>query len=249
MIEELLRAPVCAAEAFGDDRRAALFPGEEALVAASPPRRRLEFATARGCARAALARLGRPPAAVLADRRGAPRWPDGITGSITHCAGYRAAAVALTRDVVSLGLDAAPNRPLRRPDMLDVIARDSERARLPALQAAGPRVSWDQLLFSAKEAVYKAWYPVARRWLDFESADIEFDVAGGTFAARLLVELPPALAGPVLADTGLADTGLASGTLRGVWTASPEFLLTAVVTRPVVAGTAGARRPATVSER
>lgn len=218
MIEELLRSPVCGAEAFGDDPRAVLFPGEEALIGRASQRRREEFATARQCARTALTRLGKPPAAVLADARGAPRWPDGITGSITHCAGYRAAAVALTRDVVSLGLDAAPNRPLRRPDMLDVITRESERARLPALRAAAPGVCWDQLLFSAKESVYKAWYPVARRWLDFESADIAFDIRSGTFSARLLADVPPALTG-------------ATGILHGAWVIGQEFLLTAVVAR------------------
>jgi 4'-phosphopantetheinyl transferase EntD len=88
-------------------------------------------------------------------------------------------------------------------------------------------VCWDQLLFSAKESVYKAWYPVARRWLDFESADIEFDVGGGTFSARLLTDLPPPLAGL---------TG-PPGTLHGTWAASREFLLTAVVaSRPPDAG-------------
>ena len=33
------------------------------------------------------------------------------------------------------------------------------------------RVCWDRLLFSAKEAVYKAWFPLAGRWLGFEDAD------------------------------------------------------------------------------
>jgi len=214
----LLRPPVHAAEAFGDDPGAVLFPGEEALIARASPRRRGEFATARECARAALVRLGVSPAPVLADELGAPRWPEGIAGSITHCAGYRAAAVAHTADVMSLGLDAAPNRPLRKPDMLTVIARDSERARLPALRAAAPGVCWDQMLLSAKESVYKAWYPIARRWLDFASADITFDVRGREFLARLLVRVPPALA-------AVGDPG----TLRGTWVASPDILLTAVV--------------------
>ena len=139
MIEKLLQPPVRAAEAFGDDPCVALFPGERAVIARAPERRRKEFATARGCARSALARLGCPPVPVLTDRLGAPLWPGGVTGSITHCAGYRAAAVALTSDVVSLGLDAAPNAPLRNPDMLDVIARDAERARLAGL--ANPTIT------------------------------------------------------------------------------------------------------------
>jgi 4'-phosphopantetheinyl transferase EntD len=215
MIEQLLKPPVQAAEAFGDDPAVALFPGEHAVIARAPRRRREEFATARHCARAALGRLGCPPVPVLPDRLGAPQWPGGVTGSITHCAGYRAAAVALTSDVASLGLDAAPNAPLRNAGLLEIIAQDAERARLAEL-AAAPGVCWDQLLFSAKEAVYKAWYPLARCWLDFESADIEIDVATGTFSARLAVPGPRALAAP-------------GGAVRGCWLARPEFLLTAVV--------------------
>jgi 4'-phosphopantetheinyl transferase EntD len=218
MIADLIQPPVHGAEAFGDNPGAVLFPGEDALIERASPSRRKEFATARECARAALARLGQPPAAILADHLGAPRWPDGITGSITHCAGYRAAAVALTSDVVSVGLDAAPNRPLPKPGMLDVIARESERGCLAGLRETAPGVCWDRMLFSAKESVYKAWYPVARRWLDFESADIEFDIRRRGFSARLLVHAPPALA-------------TAPAILRGTWVASAELLLTAVIVR------------------
>jgi 4'-phosphopantetheinyl transferase EntD len=216
MIEEMLGPPVEAAEAFGDDPAATLFPAEHAVMAKAPERRRREFTTARGCARAALARLGQPPVPVLPDRLGAPQWPEGFAGSITHCSGYRAAAVARTKYVLSLGLDAEPNRPLRDVGMLDIIARDEERARLGELAARVPGVCWDRLLFCAKEAVYKAWYPLAGCWLDFESADIVIDPHEGAFTARLLVP------GPLVAGSPLT-------TLRGRWLASHGFLVTAVV--------------------
>ncbi|HEX5740202.1 MAG TPA: 4'-phosphopantetheinyl transferase, partial [Pilimelia sp.] len=38
-------------------------------------------------------------------------------------------------------------------------------------------------------AVYKAWYPLARRWLGFEEARVTLH-HGGTFDARLLVPGP-----------------------------------------------------------
>ena len=53
MIEKLLQPPVRAAEAFGDDPCVALFPGERAVIARAPERRRKEFATARGWTAAA----------------------------------------------------------------------------------------------------------------------------------------------------------------------------------------------------
>src|SRR5258708_33184115 len=109
MIERILPSWVAAVESFGDDPAAVLFPQERAAIARASESRRREFATARACARAAMTRLGLSEVAVLPGSRGAPQWPEGVTGSITHCAGYRAAAVALTRDVVSLGVGAEPN--------------------------------------------------------------------------------------------------------------------------------------------
>ena len=42
---------------------------------------------------------------------------------------------------------------------------------------------WDRILFCAKEATYKAWFPLTKRWLGFEDAHIVFDLdppGGGT---------------------------------------------------------------------
>jgi 4'-phosphopantetheinyl transferase EntD len=216
VIETLLRPPVEAAEAFADDPAAVLFPDELAVVATASQRRRREFATARGCAHAALARLGLPSAAVRADRMGAPLWPEGVVGSITHCSGYRAAAVAPAGQVAALGLDAEPNRPLRADGLLDYITTEQERARLAVLAGQVPGVCWDKLLFSAKEAVYKAWYPLAGCRLDFRSADLVIDPHQGTFTARLLVPGPPVGGSPLT-------------TLSGRWLAGRGLLVTAVV--------------------
>lgn len=216
MIERIVCPPVLVAETFGDDPAAALFPEENAVIARAAESRRREFATGRACARAALRRLGQPPVPILSGPRGAPRWPDGVTGSITHCPGYRAAAVARTRDVVSLGMDAEPNQPLPDPGMLDLIATETERVRLAVLADSVPGVCWERLLFSAKESVYKTWFPLTHRWLDFESADIVIDPRAGTFTARLLVE-------------GLVVDGSPLGVLHGHWLADQGFLATAIV--------------------
>jgi 4'-phosphopantetheinyl transferase EntD len=216
MIERILPPPVAAAEAFGDDPAATLFPEERAVIARAAESRRREFTTARVCARTALARLGQPPVPVLPGPRGAPQWPEGVTGSITHCAGYRAAAVALNSDVVSLGVDAEPNEPLPDGGMLDVIALAGERARLAELAAGMPGTCWDRLLFSAKESVYKTWFPLARRWLGFESADVVIDPCEGTFTARLLVP-------------GLLVDGTPLSLLNGQWLADQGLLVTAIV--------------------
>ncbi|MFI0479440.1 4'-phosphopantetheinyl transferase [Actinomadura sp. 9N215] len=193
-----------------------LLPQECAVIARAAESRKREFATARSCARGALARLGLPAVAVLPGPGGAPQWPDGVTGSITHCAGYRAAAVALTRDVASLGVDAEPNEALPDRDMMRLIAIDEERGHVAELSAGRPDVSWERLLFSAKESVYKAWFPLARRWLGFESAGIVIDPNAGTFTARLLVP------GPILNGSSLR-------LLHGRWLAEKGLLVTTVV--------------------
>jgi enterobactin synthetase component D / holo-[acyl-carrier protein] synthase len=200
-LRALLPAAASVVETFADDLPGSLFPEEEALVAAAVVKRKQEFATGRRCAHAAMARLGVPPAPLLTGPNREPLWPDGIVGSITHCAGYRAAAVARGGDLASIGIDAEPNQPTPR-GVLDLVALPAEHDQLAELAAAAPAVSWDRMLFSAKESVYKAWFPLARRWLGFTEAEIAFSPAAGTFTAKLLVPGPELDGAPVTGFTG-----------------------------------------------
>ena len=86
-------------------------------------------------------------------------WPAGIRGSMTHCAGYAAAAVGPISRISAIGIDAEPDAPL--PDgVLDLVATAAERDRLAVTPRKPDIPHWDRLLFSAKEAVYKAWFPL-----------------------------------------------------------------------------------------
>jgi 4'-phosphopantetheinyl transferase EntD len=234
MIEKILPVTVAAEERRTDPPDAGLYPEEEALVIRAVPKRRAEFATARLCARAALATLGEPPVAILPGPRGAPRWPRGVVGTITHCAGYRAAAVARSADLAAIGMDAEPHGPL--PDgVLPVVSRPAEAAALAALARTAPGVHWDRMLFSAKESVYKAWFPLTGRWLDFEEAELTFDGVDltsdgiapgldgapaaldrtGTFTVRLLADGPPP-----------------SAEFAGRWLVADGLVLTSVTVEP-----------------
>ena len=202
LIGRLLPAAVTAVDVFGDVADAVLFAEEEAVVAQAVESRRREFASVRHCARRALAELGFEPAPILPGDKREPQWPAGIVGSMTHCAGYRAAAVAPAAAVASLGIDAEPAAPL--PDgVFDLVTVEPERGPLAALGTVRPDVSWDRLLFCAKECVYKAWFPLTRRWLGFEEAQVTFGL-DGTFTARLLVP------GPIV-------DGRSLGTFAGRW--------------------------------
>ncbi|MEV7288983.1 4'-phosphopantetheinyl transferase superfamily protein [Streptomyces sp. NPDC093252] len=213
MIEELLPASVAAVETFGHDdtAEAALYPEEAALVERAVTKRRREFATVRVCARAAMERLGVPPHPVLTGERGAPNWPGGLVGSMTHCEGYAAAALARAGDLASLGVDAEPHGPL--PDgVLEAVALPAERARLARLTAHRPDLHWDRLLFSAKESVYKAWFPLTGAWLDFSEADIDLTPAPDTETSDAVAA---DRAAPDAGAPGTAASGaVVSGTLR-----------------------------------
>nr|WP_203672868.1 MULTISPECIES: 4'-phosphopantetheinyl transferase superfamily protein [unclassified Streptomyces] len=189
----MLPSAVAAVATVRDVPDGGLYPEEEALVSRAVPKRRREFATVRHCARRAFGRLGIPPGPITRAEGGASRWPEGTVGSMTHCVGYRAAAVAWRRDILALGIDAEPHEPLPG-GVLEAVTVAGERAALADLAEAHPQVHWDRLLFSAKESVYKAWYPLTGRSLAFTDAALDFDPARGTFTARLLVP-PPALAG------------------------------------------------------
>jgi 4'-phosphopantetheinyl transferase EntD len=210
VIGDILPPSVAAEEAFGDDPAAEIFPEEQEAIARAVATRRQEFTTGRACARAALARLGLPPAPILRGQRGEPRWPAGVVGSITHCAGYRACAVAHQRDVRTIGLDAEPHGPL--PDgVLDAVAAPAEQSRLKELATARPGIHWDRLLFSAKESVYKAWFPVTGEWLGFGDATVDFDPDSDRFTARILADAAPIthFEGRWLVSHGLLATAIA----------------------------------------
>jgi 4'-phosphopantetheinyl transferase EntD len=218
VIASLLPSWVRAVETTQDADEDTLWPEERSLVTKAVAKRRLEFTTVRACARAALAELGVPPAPILPGLRGAPGWPDGVVGSMTHCAGYRAAAVAWHRSAASIGIDAEPHGPL--PDgVLAAIARPEEQGWLAELARSAPGVHWDRLLFSMKESVYKAWFPLTGRWLGFEEASVTVDPEAATFIARLQV------AGPVLGGRELTE-------FSGRYGVSDGLVVTTIVVPP-----------------
>ncbi len=215
MIDELLPADVAAEEIVGEDPTATLLPGEEYLVAKAVAKRRTEVTHARACAHRALAAIGKPSdEPILRGSKGEPLWPAGVVGSITHTAGYYAAAVADSGKIRSIGMDAEVHGEL--PDgVLSHIAFGRELTMLTGL-GRRDQVWWDRVLFSAKESVYKAWFPLTGRWLGFEDAEIMLDPTAGTFAARILI------------DGTTSDGTDPLSTMAGRWLVRDGFVLTAI---------------------
>jgi 4'-phosphopantetheinyl transferase EntD len=188
-MERILPDSAVVAEAGDDEAASTPFPAEAALVADAVASRRREFATGRTCAHRALEGLGLPAVPILAGNRGEPVWPAGVVGSIAHCRGYRGCALARASDLAAIGIDAEPNEPLKE-GLVERIAGAEEMRELERLRRAEPAIAWERLLFSAKEAVYKTWYPLTQRWLGFEDVVLTIDPRERTFAARLLVPGP-----------------------------------------------------------
>jgi 4'-phosphopantetheinyl transferase EntD len=165
------------------------WPEEQAAVAKAVERRQLEHGTVRRLARAAMAELGVAPAPLLTGEKREPLWPPGVVGSLTHCRGYCAAAVALDTQVRSVGIDAEPDERLRE-SLVDRLCHPAEVERLDWFDAdPGMR---GKAIFCIKEAIYKVWYPVAGRWLGFLDVDVSA-ASSGAFTATVLVDAPPEL--------------------------------------------------------
>jgi 4'-phosphopantetheinyl transferase EntD len=142
---------------------------EQSAVERAVTKRVREFAWGRGCARAALERLGEGKPGVPQGKNREPLWPRGVAGSITHCDGLCAAAVARRTTVHSIGLDAEPHR-LLPERVLHYITSADERAALAQLPQAFRY--WPIVLFSAKESVFKCWFPITGKPLRFDDVRI-----------------------------------------------------------------------------
>ncbi|TQR85639.1 4'-phosphopantetheinyl transferase superfamily protein [Mycobacterium hodleri] len=216
LLSTVLPPVLASAELYGDPADLAPLPEEEPLIARSVAKRRNEFVTVRYCARQALGDLGLPPVPILKGDKGEPCWPDGVVGSLTHCEGFRGAVVGRTAEVRSVGIDAEPHAVLPK-GVLDAISLPAERSALGGLPGGA---HWDRVLFCAKEATYKAWFPLTHRWLGFEDAHITFSVDGsgsaGSFESKILVD-PRAESGPPLSA------------LSGRWSVGDGLVLTAIV--------------------
>ena len=166
-----------------------LAPEERSVVSQAVDIRKSEFGDARWCAHRALKELGYTGSEpILRGERGMPLWPEGYTGSMTHTEGLRAAVAAPVSQVRSMGLDAEPAEPLPE-HVLTMIARAGEMPQLGRLQRAGITCP-DRLLFCAKEATYKTWFPMTHRWLDFDQAEIDLRLDGSLISYILARPTP-----------------------------------------------------------
>jgi 4'-phosphopantetheinyl transferase EntD len=212
VIKDIVPTSVAVVEATGVLPDASLLPEETIALGRVSEGRRREFTNARTCARRALRELDLPPMPILPGLNREPLWPQGIVGSITHCRGYSAAAVARRVQVATIGIDVEVNAELP-PGVLEIVALGKEVQFLNSTPQAG--ICWDRVMFSAKESVYKAWFQVTKRWLDFQDVSISIEPEYEAFTAQLLITPPmidgrptPTFEGRFRIDTDLIFTAV-----------------------------------------
>jgi len=220
VVSSLFPKEVVTEEAHSACFEGSIHPEEEALVRDAYPKRRVEFAAGRECARRALEKLGVTDFPILAAADRAPIWPPGLVGTISHAGEYCGAAVARKGDVGGLGLDIERLKGLDR-ECTPLICTAPELSLLgSAPESQQERLSY--LIFSAKECVYKCLHGATEKWLDFHDVMIsplpishDSDHAPRDFEAVLLVD---------------ADDGFERGKrLRGKYSFRDGYVFTAMV--------------------
>jgi 4'-phosphopantetheinyl transferase EntD len=167
---------VVAAQLLGEADPALLHPEESHAVRQVAPRRLKDYAAGRECARLALRQLGVEGFALLPGASRRPLWPAGVAGSITHTRGCCIAAVARTREVRSLGVDAEVVEAVHEELWPRICCRE-ELAWLER-QEPGQRPLLAALLFAAKESFYKCQHALTDEWLGFEDVRVEVTADG-----------------------------------------------------------------------
>ncbi|BCG79326.1 4'-phosphopantetheinyl transferase [Mesorhizobium sp. 113-3-3] len=159
--------------AIRDADEAHLLPEEARSISARQPAMRRASGAARWIAHRLLADIGVKDVAIPRAPSGAPLWPDRTIGSLAHDDDMAVAAVAPVGSIVSLGIDVEPAQPLP-DDIFAIVATGADRTGAADQRLAG------RILFAAKEAVYKAAYPLDREVLGYEDIAVDLDAGRAT---------------------------------------------------------------------
>jgi len=138
------------------------------------PLRRRHFILGRLCAKLCLAKLGLPPIPILKDDAGAPIWPDGVVGSISHSHSCCVAVAASSSQYTNVGVDIEYTKALQ-PDLWPIIFSSAELAFLASHSSASWRQNLAARMFTAKEAFYKCQFPITQCWIDFKEVEIHIN--------------------------------------------------------------------------
>ena len=152
-------------------------------------KRQIEFASGRAAARFALNEVGVEALPVLRGQKGEPHWPPGIVGSITHCYPWSVAVAIRYPNIFATGVDLETTERMRGAEISELVCGSDELDWV----RAGNLKERLTMIFSAKESVYKAFYPLCQRYIDFKDVELTWVPAQSCFHAKFLASFGPGL--------------------------------------------------------
>lgn len=164
-----------------------LFTSEKELIENCSLKRQIDFCKGRYCAHQALEKLGRSGFAILRDPHGAPIWPVGITGSISHSGDMAAAVVVEETEILAIGLDLQIRNQILPHSVLTTFFHSDEIENYLNLTESYSEL-FSYAVFSAKESIFKCYYMIDRSFLNLHEISVTLDWCSGTFRTRITGE-------------------------------------------------------------
>lgn len=161
-------------------------------LAKAVSKRRAEYISGRYCAKYALKLLGYPGYGehIPIHQLRYPDWPTGIIGSITHKEAFTSAAVGYKSDLAGIGIDAENYIGGELANRIETMISGKDDVESLMDQIGLDRNIVLTIIFSAKESIFKCYFPLFQSFLNFSDVKIlQIDSNRGTFLYRLLVDL------------------------------------------------------------
>lgn len=155
-----------------------LHPDESKIIATASDKRKYEFSTGRWCAKNALNEVGIDDFPILSGKNREPIWPQGVSGSITHCKDICGTAISNSPRILSIGFDIENIKKFRET-IENHICTNDELIWLDKQSSRG-RHELILLLFSIKESLYKCTYSLNHSKPGFKDYSIIPDLAAST---------------------------------------------------------------------
>ncbi|MBF0431851.1 MAG: 4'-phosphopantetheinyl transferase superfamily protein [Fibrobacteria bacterium] len=189
LCQELFPSEVILVLSQQSKNESVLLKDELSLVTGYSEKRLQEFSTGRWCARNALKQLGHKPVSILKNDKGAPIWPQGFAGSISHCKGMYGAAVANTRRYRSLGFDVEHLQTRSQEKaIVKYICTEKELERLCLLSGKN-LIKESRAIFSIKESFYKCLAPLVQKYFGFKYAQVQINWSREEFTLEIVKDI------------------------------------------------------------
>lgn len=165
-----------------------LFTEELNLLSLSASnKRKQEFIAGRCAAHNAQQQIENKTTPILKGEHGEPLWDSNLIGSITHSKDYAFAVVSHKKYFYSIGLDLEEMPSQNKWHLVNHICNDSEKQWASNCHNPSNRLIQ---LFSAKESIYKAFFPICHYSLSFHDCILHWNELKKCFYTEWTISLP-----------------------------------------------------------